>query len=118
MSFITYGFYTNEYGGDLIPSNKFKRLSIRASAYINSITFNRIDKELVSKDVCFATCAIADTMYKIERDGGIKSSESVGNHSVTYKTNGNSREEKILYKIAKTYLVHTGLLYRGVYYDN
>ena len=57
-------------------------------------------------------------MYKIERDGGIKSSESVGNHSVTYKTNGNSREEKILYKIAKTYLVHTGLLYRGVYYDN
>lgn len=113
MSFITYEFYTNKYGGDLIPSNKFKRISIKATAYINAITFNRIDENSISENIRLAVCEVAESIYSVEKNGGIKSSETVGKHSVSYKTE-DINTNKELYNIAKLYLANTGLLYRGI----
>lgn len=112
MNLTNYNFYTDKYYGTSVPNSAlFQRLSIRASYFINSITSNRIENNLAD-DIQFATCAVIDVMYKIEQDGGVKSSESTGNHSVVYK--GKTTEEKMCYKAAKVYLSHTGLLYKGV----
>ncbi|MEG1411473.1 MAG: hypothetical protein RR406_04385 [Bacilli bacterium] len=112
MELTDYNFYTDKYCGTSVPNTGvFQRLLIRSSFFINSITFNRAQIYLTD-EVQFATCAVMDAMYKVEQDGGIKSSESVGNHSVAYK--GKTTEEKTYFKIAKTYLNHTGLMYRGV----
>lgn len=113
MLFTNYKFYSETYGGTSIPSNIFARVSTRASYFINQITFSRINDDNKTNDIQFATCAVADEMYKIEKDGGVKASESVGNHSVSY-ANQNSSEEKKYYNVAKIYLQEE-LLYRGAY---
>ena len=51
-----------------------------------------------------------------EKQKGIITSEKVGDYSVSFTTSIDTRttEGKRLYRIAKMYLAHTGLLYRGV----
>lgn len=114
QSYVDYDFYTEEYKGMKIPSSSFETLALRSSSVVDYITFNRVDKESVIEEVKFATCAIAEKMLDIEKDGGFKVSESVGKHSVTYSTQTNYTPEKEYYKVASTYLSNTGLLYRGV----
>lgn len=126
-NYIDYDFYTKSYGGTSVPQNSFLRYSIKASAYIDKITFGRISKMYITDstdegynvpdEVKFAVCAVIDVDKKIEDDGGIISSESNGNYSVTY-TDGNagvntqtiSQKE---YEAATLFLNGTGLLYKG-----
>lgn len=111
---VDYGFYKDSYGGNVIPSLQlFHRLSIKSVNFINKITFNRVTVDNLSDNIKFAVCAVADEMYKIEKTGGIKSVESVGNHSVSYKVDDLTEETKYL-KTAKIYIPQE-LLYRGVY---
>lgn len=118
-SYVDYDFYKESYGGSNVPQGSFLKFAIKASAYIDRITFNRVKKlEEVSEEIKFATCAVIDFDKKIEDDGGIISSESEGNHSVTY-VDGNTgvnteTEDKRRYKEAALFLSNTGLLYRGV----
>lgn len=115
MNFTTYDFYKDVYGGDKIPSKYFSRISIKASYIINKYTFNRVTKDNITDDIQIATCALSDKIYKIEQDGGIKISETIGKQSVTYvRGNSNTTEEDIYYKTVYDYLVHTGLMYRGL----
>lgn len=109
-----YGFYKDFYGGIIIPSLQvFQRLSIKATNFINKITFNNIKDEDVDDNIMFAICSVADEMYKIENTGGIKSVESVGNYSVSYKVD-NITEEKQYIKAAKLYISQE-YFYRGFY---
>lgn len=118
MKYTDYSFYSSEYGGSKIPLESFEIYILKASFYISNITFNRVDKHNILDEVKYATCAVADEMYKIDKDGGIKVSESVGNYSVTYKsengTDSGSNENKKYYNIARLFLESTNLLYRGV----
>lgn len=115
-SYVDYDYYQNVYKGTSVPLQSFNLLSIQASAFINLITSNRIDKkELVSDDVKLATCSVIDSKYKVNKDGGIKVAETVGKHSVTFGSkNSDVTEESKHYKAAYIFLAHTGLLYRGV----
>ena len=65
-----------------------------------------------------AVCAVADVCYKQAQDdvANVVSSESVGNHSVTYAVSKASYKQRELekYSKAKTYLRGTGLLYGGL----
>ena len=117
-SYVDYTFYKESYGGK-IPQGSFLKFSIKASAYIDKITFGRVNKlDTVPDEVKYAVCAVMDFDKKIEDDGGIISSESEGNHSVTY-INGNAgvstnTESQQRYEEAALFLSNTGLLYRGV----
>lgn len=115
-SFVDYSYYKETYGGTSVPSNSFKSLSLRASYFINNLTQGRAKKlEILTDEIKMATCSVIDKMYKVEADGGVKTSETVGNHSVSYATaNTDIEENKMYYKAAVTFLADTGLLYRGV----
>lgn len=116
-NFIDYDYYKNNYGGTLVSSTNFIRLSLQASYFINKITFGRAEKsENYLDEIKLATCSVIDEIYKIENDGGVKVAETVGKHSVTFSNSSKDvTEEKIYYKAASIYLANTGLLYRGVY---
>lgn len=115
-NFIDYDYYKNNYGGTLVSSTNFTRLSLQASYFINKITFGRAEKsENYLEEIKLATCSVLEEMYKIENDGGVKVAETVGKHSVTFSNSSRDvTEEKIYYKAAITYLSNTGLLYRGI----
>ena len=93
----------------------FKRLSRSASAYLDSITFDRIPSvtdEKIKERVKEACCAVADVLLQKEQRDGIASETNDG-ISVTYTTEGSTDEQR-LYRAAVLYLSNTGLLYRGV----
>lgn len=123
-NYIDYDFYKESYGGTSVPQNSFLRFSIKASAYIDKITFGRIPKMYITDstdegynvpdEVKFAVCAVIDIYKKIEDDGGVISSESEGNHSVTYVDGiSTMSEEKKINEAATLFLNGTGLLYKG-----
>lgn len=111
MPYVDYNFYIMDYGGAEMPPLKFNGIANRASMYIDTITFNRINPKEVCEEVKMATCAVIDVICKFE-EVGIKVSEKIGDYSIQYK-NSTTSKEKEMYKEAKAYLSNTGLMYRG-----
>ncbi len=125
---VDYEYYSKIYGGSSIPESSFENLSVRASAYINKYTYNRINDDNTSEKVKDCTCEIAEFLHSqdkkiksIENDK-IVASETVGPHSKTYVNNTSLLDKHIYtdeevdkktYKICYKHLVSTGLMYRG-----
>lgn len=86
MAYADYKFYREVYRGTLSEAD-YLRLSERASDYIDSRTDYILKKAVIpdelSERVKKACCALADTIRGNER-GGVKTSEKVGNYSVSY----------------------------------
>lgn len=86
MAYADYKFYHEVYRGTLSEAD-FIRLSERASDYIDSRTEYILKKAGITEDmqerVKKACCALAETIRGNER-GGVKTSEKVGNYSVSY----------------------------------
>lgn len=113
MIYADYSYYSIEFLGNKIAEADFPRVASRASEYLDSITAGIITKlQAVPEEVKKATCAIAEKIYSKEQGQEVVS-ESVGSYSVTYK-DAQTPYEKELYNIAKCYLGHTGLMYRGI----
>lgn len=114
MLLTDYSFYINLYGGENIPSDsKFSRYGLRASNFINKVTFNRININDIPDEVQMAVCALSDAIYKNDQIG-LKTTETVGNHTISYAQISDSDMDKKLYNLVKTYLPDE-LLYRGIY---
>ena len=137
MNYANYSYYSDVYGGSMIPEEQFDYCSARASEYIDQQTFERISngvpEELTSK-VSSCCCELAEDIYRFSTAssgngsnsgaGTDISSEKVGQYSVTYRTgaetissllNGNeSGLNDLLYSIITKQLGNTGLLYKGV----
>lgn len=112
MIYADYAWYRDEYRGCL-PEMDFDRLSRRASARLDAITFGRIRGPwLEDERVKNACCALVDEFQRQEK-GGRLASETVGKWSRTYVSSTDTPAER-LYTTAAEYLVMTGLLYRGV----
>ena len=120
--YADYNFYTSEYMGSAIPETAFPAVERAASDYINYITHNRIKPdelpEAVMAKVKMAVCAVGEICYKqtVEDENPTVSSESVGNHSISYSVNKKGFDERQHEKMvnAKTYLHGTGLMYGGL----
>lgn len=114
MKNIDYKYYTENFGGDLIPADLLPAYTARAMVYLNSITFNQA-QNCDDVNIGFAVCDIAEQLYKERINGGVVH-ESVDGYSVTRdKTPLNQR----LFDTASTYLACTGLMYRGgLYYEH
>ncbi len=126
--YTNYDFYIDIYKGDM-PEDDFDRIVIRASYEVQKNIFNR-DFSDYENEVQMATCYVADILLKIENLENKKEStlsnqtlksESVGDYSRTFDSFSvsdidvaiSNQEERIKEELRK-YLLHTGLLYRGV----
>lgn len=112
--YVDYEFYSQTYHGE-IPQEKFERLNIQAQAIINKYTFNRIEEP--DDNIKFAICELIDYLYELENKGGNEiASEKVGTYSVTYAIPGEGIDlvKRKQRDIARKWLGHTGLMYRGV----
>jgi hypothetical protein len=121
--YAEHNFYINDYKGSAIPdAPTYDRAAVEASAYLDYITHNRIDidnmPEAVVVKVKLAQCAVADVCYKQAQDdvANVVSSETVGNHSVSYVVSraGFRQRELEKHSKARMYLRGTGLLYGGL----
>lgn len=117
MIYADFSYYKDTYCGEMAEGD-FKRLSRQASAYLDSVTFDRIPSvtdEKIMEKVREACCAVADVLLQKEQRDGIaaESNDGVSITYVTYASETNANERR-LYQAAVLYLGSTGLLYRGV----
>ena len=126
MIYADYAYYTGTYYGNMIPEDDFTRCAARASDYIDRLSLDRaaayVEAHPEDEKVKKACCAAAEQYFMIgnaranmaSEDGEI-ASESVGSHSVTYRSAAESEAnlEAVLRKAVTSYLATTGLLYRG-----
>lgn len=121
----TYGYYADEYGGNIIPEQDFKKAKKQAEAYIRHLTYARGDIFVEENEaVNDAVCAVAEVYYKYnaQQQAGTSPVKSENNdgYSVTYVTeqsDGKTAEEvvkKKAYDAAYPYLLPTGWLSRKV----
>lgn len=115
MVYADYDYYKNDFHGKNIEAEEFDRLAIKASAFLDVITFNRIEQtQPLADPVKKAMCAVAEMQQIYDAGTGGIVSESVGKESVTYANAENKTIEKESYGAAYPFLIGTGLLYRGV----
>ncbi|MDO5433825.1 hypothetical protein [Eubacterium sp.] len=113
MAYADYSYYTDRYGGTVIPEAAFTRLALLAETQIDQMTFGRIKSdEPIAEAVKNAVCSVAEELSRQEQ-GPEKASESVGKQSVSYVASGKSNAQKC-YDAAYPFLINTGLLYRGL----
>ena len=116
MITVDYSFYTGTYHGTLSEAD-FNRQAVKASAYLDRVTFNRLADvtDATTLELAkLACCAAADAMLANEQ-GGV-TSESNDGISVNYvEGSGPAKADgKRLREAVGLFLGGTGLLYRGV----
>lgn len=123
-AYVDFNFYTGEYGGSTVVSSEFQLHALKASAFIDQLTSNRVAAIITAgtdtdkiQAIKLAVCAVIDEQAKLEAAGGVIASESVGSHSVTYANAQSDNREKKLGDAARLFLSNTGLLFRGFYAD-
>jgi hypothetical protein len=113
-AYADYEYYTTEYSGSTVLESDFTRLINKASAYLDRITFGRI--EAPTDEVRRAACEIAECIDQYADTDGI-SQQTVGSLTEVYAPGTTSKPKSLeerQYEIARNYLANTGLLYRGV----
>ena len=92
MIYADYEFYTTTYGGNQIKEADWTRAAREASAYIDQLTFGRLQgyPERVTEEVQMAVCAAAEVVGRyqaaVTQNAAGVASESVGGQSVTYRS--------------------------------
>lgn len=124
MAYADYAFYRDTYSGDLIKDEIiFVRLALRASEWLDHVTFHRISQP--DDDVRLAVCAMAEVLFweekrKSKYDGREVQREDNDGYSVTFASTdqgisgGLTQTEKDLYLAAYKYLSQTGIMDFGV----
>lgn len=122
--YVDFTYYTGTYGGTAVASSEFRPAAIKASAFIDYVTMDRTaayfdilvpttEEAAVIDKVRMAVCAVMDEQQSYADAGGIIASESVGSHSVSYAGAEKRTRSTKLADAAKTFLAHTGLMFRG-----
>ncbi len=105
---VSWDYYENTYLGMTVPRKAFPRYARQAQAILDRLCrLCRVEGGEDSKSM--ALCAMAETLYRQERYGGVESA-SAGEVSVRYRENRNLLSE--VYTQAANYLD----IYRGVPY--
>lgn len=113
MPYMDYEYYQSM-GGELSEA-EFYRYAKKAMAYLEYITFGKVNKsqpESIVEKIRDACCALAGLFYKEETEAGQLTAQSKGSWSETYSAPERTMEQKKLY-VVNLYLGNTGLLYRG-----
>lgn len=112
MPYADFTFYQETYQGTMNEAD-FNRLAPRASAYLDAITYGKLDAAWQTEErVKCACCAIAEEYAVTEQGGEITSTNNDG-YAESYAVSGRTAEQRY-YQVAALYLGGTGLLYRGI----
>ncbi len=112
-----YDFYIDEYEGTAIPDIvAFSGVIHEAKAYVDNLCVNRenLKYEPVRRKYNMAVCAAAECIFQSVKSSSQKQSESVGNHSVSYRVLTQSEYEAEKRKKVLTFLYGTGLMYSAM----
>ena len=135
MMYADYSYYTDSFGGSLIPETDWKRTAGIASSWMDSATFGRLTNGIPDEwenEVRNCCCELSEQVYSFvisslsdDEDDAKLSSEKIGNYSITYRSDAEffasflhgstAGFEDVAKSIISRYLGRTGLLYRGVY---
>ena len=91
MVYADYTFYTEAYGGKTISAGEWPALALRASAFVDKLTYGRLAAGAdVTDEVRLAVCAVAEaeaTLAEAGADGarGIAAENNDG-YSVSYES--------------------------------
>ena len=133
--YVTYDFYSNTYGGTLVPNTDFDRYNLKAQNALDNYTLKpketaRLLDTHLGDHIRLVVCELIDNIYQEEKAlqealnadsayfKGLES-ESVKDHTVKFSTK-ESATNRIQDDFAKqrkkimSGLTITGLLYRGV----
>jgi len=123
-AYADYTYYTTTYLGTSIAVGDFNRLALRASAWVDRLTFQRAAAIVTAATdtatialIKNATCAIAEDIQQTDANGGADAiqSESIGQNSVTYVAGSSkmSTSGETYMQTASLYLGSTGLMFPG-----
>lgn len=126
--YADYTYYTNDFGGTLIPEDMFDRSVKMAGRYIDMFTYGNITEDNTDTIDGLKDCAcdMAESVYSMlyastsEGQSKEKKSETIDGYSVTYVTDQKDGEsvrkvlERNLYAIVSLYLGRSGLMFAGV----
>jgi len=116
--YADYTFYSGTYLGTAIAEADFDRLALRASAWLDRMTYDRAASDTANTTaIKMAVCAMAEELQTIEDEGisgGIQS-ERVGPHQVTYSPKAMQQRSMVkkLEEAARLYLATTFLMFKG-----
>ena len=122
MGKVDYKYYSETYGGSLIPESEFSNCELKAEAEVNCFTFGRFETlKALSETVKNCVCDVAEQLYKrSESFSGAYALSSFSNDGVsgTYADDmSNAGFEAALYQCVFKHLGHSGLMYRGIMLD-
>ena len=107
--YADYTYYTETYGGTLVPQADWMRVEQGAEVYIHSVTGGCAEPQ--EDLVCRAACAVAEELWRQEQGGALKS-QTVGSWKKTYADGDTATPAGRLYAAAARWLGNTGLLCR------
>lgn len=127
MDYLAYGEYLEMGGDKTLPVDDFRATARDMKQRIDYYTFKRLNFEDEETKTEVKSCifnmvqeAIKD-IWKSENMSTNIASETVGRHSVSYKTFGvaevkeiEKAKDKALYEIIKRYFGLSGAMYKGV----
>lgn len=107
-------FYMANYHGRL-AADEFNRLSVRATAEVNRITYGRAAKATGAdlKAVSLAECAVIDELACMEQGGEVVSESNDGVSRSYASGTARSKSQRIV-AAAMVYLQNTDLCFAGV----
>lgn len=111
MDLVDYDYYVTTFGGNLVPAERFSYYSRQAVSYVMAATFQRAAASGLS-EVRDCICELSELYFADDTNDRV-ASESVGALMVSYREDMRPLEQK-LSEVCRRYLMHTGLLYRGV----
>lgn len=117
---LTYNYYKETYLGDIIPSERDFKRSVRDAKVILDHMVHAEPAEELKEAVNMCLCEAAELIYqsksrKDEHGGREVQSENTDGYSVTYADHAESGEaEAQVYGVIRKHLARTGLLYLGV----
>lgn len=112
-----YAFYIEEYKGSVIMSvTEWNGVFNDAEAYVDSLCPNRENLRYADAERKYkmAVCAAAESMCEARRAQTQKQSETVGNHSVSYKTKSAAEYSAEMRRRVCNFLCGTGLMYSAL----
>ena len=118
--YVDYQYYAANYGGLIVPEAAFFTSALKASAFLDHITFGRIGEP--DDKVKMAACQLTEIQYQFDERVGKREVKSENNDgfSISYVTEGKDGEsaetmlQRKMYAAARVWLGNTELLYLGV----
>ncbi len=127
MIYADYAYYSGKFGGSAVSENDFPVLALKASEYMDAVTFDRLKDgipENFAENISRCCCELVENIQKfggLQTTGnGAVSSEKIGSYSVDYQSTAEQISTfSALYRLSddvvRRYLGRSGLLYRGTY---